>query len=237
MYTQTRDRYIFDVDGTLTPSRGTIDSEFAEWFVNFCNTHLVYLVTGSDRAKTLEQLGETVYNACARVYQCSGSVVYIKDCRVQTLDWSINETAHQWLENELKRSEFPLRTGNHIEARPGMVNFSIVGRNCTLGERKLYVRWDQEHNERNSIADRFNADFPGITARVGGETGIDIFPTGCDKSQILRDFVGNERVIFFGDAMHEQGNDYPLAAANTAGTNHAVQNWQHTWEILREYDK
>ena len=232
MYTQTNDRYVFDVDGTLTPSRGTIDREFAEWFVDFCRTHLVYLVTGSDRAKTLEQLGETVYNNCARVYQCSGSVVYIADCRVQTLDWSINETAHQWLENELERSAFELRTGNHIEERPGMVNFSVVGRNATPNERRLYVKWDRETNERNNIADRFNQEFPGITARVGGETGIDIFPTGCDKSQILRDFEDNN-VIFFGDAMHEQGNDYPLAAANTAGTNYAVRDWQHTWEILQ----
>ncbi len=224
--------HVFDVDGTLTPSRGTIDPKFAEWFVEFCQNNLVYLVTGSDRAKTLEQLGKNVYNACAKVYQCSGSVVYIADCRVQTLDWKIPETGHQWLENELKRSEFVLRTGNHIEERPGMVNFSIVGRNCTLGERKLYVKWDQENNERNSIADRFNANFPGITARVGGETGLDIFPTGCDKSQILRDFEDGH-VVFFGDAMHKQGNDYPLAAAN-AGTNHAVQNWQHTWQLLKE---
>ena len=31
-------------------------------------------------------------------------------------------------------------------------------------------------------------NFPSIEAVVGGETGIDIYPVGADKGQILRDF-------------------------------------------------
>ena len=50
--------FIFDVDGTLTPSRGTIDAGFKEFFMDFCNKNNVYLVTGSDRPKTIEQIGE-----------------------------------------------------------------------------------------------------------------------------------------------------------------------------------
>ena len=37
--------YIFDVDGTLTPSRGTIDPQFKKEFLAFARTHNVYLVT------------------------------------------------------------------------------------------------------------------------------------------------------------------------------------------------
>ena len=44
--------FIFDVDGTLTPSRGTIDPEFKEFFMAFAKKNNVYLVTGSDRPKT-----------------------------------------------------------------------------------------------------------------------------------------------------------------------------------------
>ena len=64
--------YLFDVDGTLTPSRGVMDNEFKEWFLNFCRDSNVSLVTGSDKLKTVEQIGENLYNACARVYNCSG---------------------------------------------------------------------------------------------------------------------------------------------------------------------
>ena len=36
-----------------------------------------------------------------------------------------------------------------------MINYSIVGRGATLGERKLYVSWDTENDERNRIAKEF----------------------------------------------------------------------------------
>ena len=49
--------YIFDIDGTLTPSRGRIDPEFETFFKSFINKNKVSLVTGSDRPKTLEQIG------------------------------------------------------------------------------------------------------------------------------------------------------------------------------------
>ena len=89
-----------------------------------------------------------------------------------------------------------------------MVNFSVVGRNATMGERKLYVEWDNENNERNSIAKKFKKQFPSIEAVVGGETGIDIYPVGADKGQILRDFNVKNDSFFFGDRMDNDGNDY-----------------------------
>ena len=46
-------KYIFDVDGTITPSRKEIVHEFWAPFLIFCREHDVYLVTGSDREKTV----------------------------------------------------------------------------------------------------------------------------------------------------------------------------------------
>ena len=65
--------FLFDVDGTLTPTRELINKEFSKFFYKFCKNNEVYIVTGSDRAKTVYQLGETLYNKAKRVYQCSGS--------------------------------------------------------------------------------------------------------------------------------------------------------------------
>lgn len=39
--------YVFDVDGTLTPSRGIMDEEFANWMEHFTTHNACYLVTGS----------------------------------------------------------------------------------------------------------------------------------------------------------------------------------------------
>ena len=50
-------KFIFDVDGTLTDSRQQIDLSFEVYMIKFCCKYDVYLVTGSDRAKTIEQVG------------------------------------------------------------------------------------------------------------------------------------------------------------------------------------
>lgn len=230
-------RFIFDVDGTLTPSRQEMNPEFQRWFTGFQEHNMVYLVTGSDRLKTLEQVGSMVYNFANRVYNCSGSDVWEQDKNVYTSEWTLPEKETKFLTQCMTESEFPLRTGLHFEHRPGMCNFSIVGRNATLGERKLYVEHDVRIDERNRIAKAFNIMFPDCKAVVGGETGIDIFPKGCDKSQILRDFDTKDELHFFGDAMHPEGNDYPLKKEiidNDLGLCYNVKNWEETWKILRK---
>ena len=229
--------YIFDVDGTLTPSRGVIDPTFKKWFLDFCSKNNVYLVAGSDKPKTVEQIGSEIYNKCKKVYQCSGSEVYIGDDVCYVTTWTVPDDARQWLLNALEDSDFDIRTGNHIEQRVGMVNFSVVGRNDNQQERKAYVDYEAWNGERRFIADLFNADFPHLEATVGGETGIDIAPKGSDKSQILRDFDKYDEIYFFGDAIFDGGNDYPLASAltnfNTISTSYRVENWKDTFNKLK----
>lgn len=230
-------RFIFDVDGTLTPSRKKIDKEFAKFFFDFCKTNYVYFVTGSDRDKTVEQLGNTLYRMAERVYNCSGCDVYEGNKNIHTSSWKLPELAEQFLTQCMNESEFVLRTGLHFEHRPGMCNFSVVGRNATLGERKLYVEHDVRINERNRIAKAFCTLFPDIDAKVGGETGIDIFPKGSDKSQILRDFDPNDILHFFGDDMHTEGNDYPLKKEiidKDLGFCYNINDYNETWKILRD---
>ncbi len=232
-------KFIFDVDGTLTPSRGKIDNDFKKFFVEFCMNNNVYLVTGSDKPKTVEQIGNELYSMAKRVYNCSGSEVWVGDKQIKTNDWKIPYNVRSWLLDKLEESDFPLRTGLHIEERVGMVNFSIVGRNATIGERKLYVDYDKEKNERNLIADLFNKEFPELVARPGGETGIDISPVGKDKSQIIYDFDKDDTLHFFGDRMDPQGNDYPLKKVivdNDLGFAIQVNGWENTWEMLDAYN-
>ena len=229
-------KFIFDVDGKLKPSRGRIDEKFERFFFDFCTNNHVYLVTGSDKPKTVEQVGIKIYNQCKRVYQCNGNDVYEGSTNVRTTDWQLPDLARTFLISCEYESGFSLRTGNHIEERPGMVNFSVVGRNATHEQRAEYVVYDTKENERIKIANAFNVMFPDLEAKVGGETGIDISPKGADKSQILNDFdLNNDNIIFFGDAMQLGGNDEPLATANKNGRNYHVKGWEHTWEILREY--
>ena len=231
-------KYIFDVDGTLTPSRQKIDSEFLNFLLNFAKQNDVYLVTGSDRPKTIEQIGKELYFACQRVYNCSGSDVYEKDILIYRDEWTLPSDAEEFLMDELHHSKFPVRTGNHIERRPGGVNFSVLGRGSEviLEEREEYVKWDINTGERKGIADRFKKRFPEIGCQVGGQTGLDISPLGCDKSQILRDFKPIDLIYFFGDKLKEGENDYPLGHAieqRSLGMVFKVTDYHHTWNLLK----
>ena len=68
--------YVFDVDGTLTPSRQKMDEAFKRFFSRFASRNFVYLVTGSDKDKTMEQVGADLYGLADRVYNCSGNHVF-----------------------------------------------------------------------------------------------------------------------------------------------------------------
>ena len=231
-------KYIFDVDGTLTPSRQKIDSEFLNFLLNFAKQNDVYLVTGSDRPKTIEQIGKELYFACQRVYNCSGSDVYEKDILIYRDEWTLPSDAEEFLIDELHHSKFPVRTGNHIERRPGGVNFSVLGRGSEviLEEREEYTKWDINTGERKNIAERFKKRFPEIGCQIGGQTGLDISPLGCDKSQILRDFKPIDLIYFFGDKLKEGENDYPLGHAieqRRLGMVFEVTDYHHTWDLLK----
>tara|TARA_Y100000385_G_C13064554_1_gene626084 strand:- start:1150 stop:1857 length:708 start_codon:yes stop_codon:yes gene_type:complete len=228
-------KFIFDVDGTLTPSRQHIDKDFKKFFLDFCGSNDVFLVTGSDYAKTLEQLGEEICHKVKVIYNCSGNDVWSLGVNLYSKEWKVPQELDSLFNGWLQASSFPLRTGNHIEHRPGCANFSIVGRNCTLGERKLYIKHDLDNRERESIAHQINSDFKDITASVGGETGIDIYPTGWDKGQIIHEFNSFDKLYFFGDKTEPGGNDEPLA--KLIKQTFQVKDWQDTYERLQYFQE
>ena len=226
-------KFIFDVDGTLTDSRQQIDLSFEVYMIKFCCKNDVYLVTGSDREKTIDQLGLDICYRAKRVYNCSGSDVYVKDKNIYTSEWKPYGSLINFLSDELDYSTFPYKTGNHIEHRPGGINFSILGRgNDSMKHRDEYVKWDINTGERVLIADRTKNEFPDLNIQIGGQTGIDI--SDSDKSQILRDFNPEDEIHFYGDMMEEGQNDYPLAKAlkEMGGYPHHVKNWEDTRTLL-----
>ena len=93
-------KFIFDVDGTLTDSRQQIDLSFEAFMIKFCCRYDVYLVNGSDREKTVEQVGLDICYRSKRVYNCSGSDVYEKDNNVFKSDWKPSRKLINFLSDE-----------------------------------------------------------------------------------------------------------------------------------------
>ena len=225
-------KFLFDVDGTLTDARKPIDPEFEKFMLDFiCNHHCI-IVTGSDRPKTLEQIGLTLTNTFSRVYHCSGNHMFVGAQEQRRNTWSLSKEQYKFLEDQLDRIEYSEKTGNHIEQRIGTANFSICGRNADWQQRAQYVEWEEHNHAREIVALAFNEQFDDVVAQVAGETSLDIFPIGCDKGQVLNDYK-DSRTIFFGDNCFPGGNDHSAAQASTHF--HQIdRGYKQTWEILKK---
>ena len=221
---------MFDVDGTLTDPRRTIVPEFKEFMFDFVANNTCMIVTGSDRPKTVEQIGEDLTNSFARVYHCSGNHVFVSGEEVYKSDWTLTEAQQTFLQTILPSFGYPEMTGNHIEQRTGTPNFSIVGRNADWYQRARYADWEKSNLGRYIVAMYYNQEFNDSIAQVAGQTSIDIFKKGCDKSQAIREHEGT--TIYFGDHCNPGGNDFTAAQASTSF--HQIdQGYKQTWEILK----
>jgi len=241
--------YIFDVDGTLTPSRLPMTKEFQKFFKKWIKKNKFYLVTGSDLPKLQEQMDFLDIEA-EGIFTCCGNQFWKPDPHIVNTSaeliyenkFELTSKLKNTLEVMLMSSQYKHRYGNHIEDRGSMVNFSIVGRNCTQEQRDKYFEWDKEKGERKKISTFLKHKFPDLDAVIGGQISIDIYPKGMDKSQVFgiieQDrLVQPDEYIFIGDRIENGGNDYPLAQLmdDLEGCDwYQTSGWKKTQKILEK---
>ena len=226
--------YVFDVDGTLTPSSKEIDKKFEEFFLDFATKNDVTIVGGSTYDMIKEQLGEDICNRVDSVFACQGTQQY-KNGEVQfkeEVEWPshLNEV----LRTFLVQSSWNYKYSSNINNRDSMINFSVVGRDCPPEKRTEYNLWDNQIGERHYIANYINKYFPTLECTIGGEISVDITPKGVGKHKILDHIEGD--ITFFGDKCDEGGNDYSLAEKlkESDQTVYQVTDWEDTQRRLKE---
>lgn len=237
--------YIFDVDGTLTPSRQPATERMVDFLLEWGSRHRFYLCSGSDLEKIREQLPEEFLDMSRGIFSCMGNSFHRRGEEVYKRDFKPTPGLKDDLLRFMKESEFPLRCGNHIEERVGMWNFSVIGRNATLEERAEYHKWDMENGERARIADEINRKYQGkIVGTVGGEISIDINNQNRDKSQVFPEILKRElidrKLAFIGDRTLPGGNDYALARAiddYAYGSVYQTESWEETIDILNRLEE
>lgn len=213
-----RDLLLFDIDGTLTPSRLAIAPEMTAALDEARRHFDLGIVGGSDRPKQLEQLA-----GAAHLFRWSfaenGTVAFENGAllRQNSMAEHLGEAKLQAVIDFCLRYiadlRLPVKRGTFIEYRNGLLNASPIGRNCTQQEREEFAAFDREHRVLGGFADALNRRFgpEGLTVAVGGQISVDIFPLGWNKTYCLQ-FVDAlyRRIFFFGDKTHPGGNDYEL---------------------------
>lgn len=234
--------YLFDVDGTLTPPRRPMLARFALLYQEFCQRFPVYLVSGSDYEKILEQVPDKIIAMIDGVFGCSGATLHKKGAQIYARDHNFSQPLIEFCQNFIDASPYRERTGNHIEFRRGMINLSVVGRNATQEQRKAYQLFDTRHGERVKFIKQLNQMRLGYQANIGGQISIDIAPLGWDKSVVKGEIdrqIPGALIEFFGDRIKAGGNDKPLADALMADKAslhqvHFVASYKQTAKILSQ---
>ncbi len=234
---------IFDMDGTLTESRQHISDEMIQALMKIPNSYKKYLVTGSDMAKVEEQIPiEVLLAVFDKVFACNGTRVFNTNLdlddetrpvepelihKVNLSDFYSESDLNHIMNTLLKlahETHTKIKTGTFVEWRESQINFSVVGRNCTSGQREDYVKWDNKSGERKKLVEQLEDKFQGwgLSFRLGGQISIDVTRQGWDKSYAFNNISEKpEDCVFFGDKIVPGGNDYDIAVL--CGKYHDVQ--------------
>ena len=243
--------FLFDVDGTLTLPRLKISREMLELLekINMKKTYNrketvdMGFVGGSDLQKQIEQIGGENMSLFTWKFAENGLVSYCGDELINktSLIDHIGEGGYQKLVNVclrvLSHTYVPVKRGQFIELRNGMINISPIGRSCSQKERDEFEAWDKIHKARERMIFKIKeelAEIPELDMQfsIGGQISIDIFPRGWDKTYCLQ-FVSDkyDDIYFFGDKTLPGGNDYELYKHERVNGIH-VENYRETMEIL-----
>ncbi|KIH45698.1 eukaryotic phosphomannomutase [Ancylostoma duodenale] len=180
------------------------------------------VVGGSDLAKIIEQLADSKEDLLSRfdyVFSENGLVGFkgTEQFPSKAIQDHIGEEKLQKLINFTLRyfSEItlPVKRGNFIEFRKGMLNLSPIGRSCSQAERDQFVIYDKEHKIREKFVKALQENFAdyGLCFVIGGQISVDAYPVGWDKTYCLQYIEKDYDVIhFFGDKTMPGGNDHAI---------------------------
>lgn len=245
--------YAFDVDGTLTESRQKISYENGAALIKLLFNSKVAIITGGSFERIKEQILDPL-EKIAQKTDCDlrlenlillptnggGLFMYDKHWKEKTshkLKISDKNKITEAIQ-KIDRADPELANntpyGDEIQDRGSEITYSALGDKAPLDLKK---NWDPDFKKRLKIQAELKDRLPNFEVKIGGTTSIDITPKGMDKAfaikQAMQEFDLNKNdILFFGDAVYPNGNDFPVAqlgvqtirVSSTSETGKIIQN-------------
>jgi phosphomannomutase len=217
---------VFDLDGTLAPSKSPIDAEMAAMIDKLLSIIKVAIISGGEWEQFQKQVlahlaGDERLKNLSLLPTC-GTRFYKYDHGWDKL-YAEDFTAEQKrkivssLNAAIKQAGLKAERvwGEVVEDRGSQITFSALGQEAPLNEK---VKWDPDFTKRKKMKAILDTLIPEFSVRLGGATSIDVTKHGIDKAygiRKLRDILGIaiHEMIFIGDALFPGGNDYPAEQA------------------------
>ena len=217
---------VFDLDGTLAPSKSSLAPQTAGLLRDLLGIIRVAVISGGAWAQFEMQLlsdlpqdsflaNLSLLPTCGtKFFQYNGEwkELYSEDLTaeqkrkiIDSLDKAAGEAGYR--ANKV--------WGDVIEDRGSQVTYSALGQQAPLAEKQ---KWDPDFAKRKKITAILETLIPEFSIRMGGATSIDVTKPGIDKAYGIGKLsetldVSLKEMVYIGDALFPGGNDYPAEQA------------------------
>jgi HAD superfamily hydrolase (TIGR01484 family) len=234
---------VFDLDGTLAPSKSSIDPEMAALLGGLLAVVKVAIISGGAMPQFESQVlahlpaaGDfanlSLLPTCGtRFYRYDGTwkLLYAEDLSAAQKKTIVDAMTAAVAQAGVT---VPRTWGETIEDRESQITYSALGQHAPLEEKE---RWDPDFAKRKRIKALLDVSLAAFSVRLGGSTSIDVTLPGIDKAygiRKLRDILGvpEKAMIYVGDALFPGGNDAP--ARETGATCIQVRDPDETKRVI-----
>jgi len=236
----------FDLDDTLAPSKSPVDPRMLEVFARLLARTRVAVISGGNfeqfEAQLLSRLEGVDESSLERLHllpTCGTRYERREGGTWRTvyrehLTPAERDAAFDALREEALRLGFwHVDTwGEVLEDRGSQVTFSALGQHAPVAQKQA---WDPDGSKKNALRSAVAERLPSLEVRSGGSTSVDVTRRGIDKAYGMRKLAEHTGVdladmLFVGDRLDPDGNDYPVKAMGVAC--HEVTGWEDTVEFL-----
>lgn len=245
----SKDLIIFDLDGTLAPSKSPIEPEMLELLLRLLEKKRVVVISGGGFNQFEKQIlaalpAEHVNFKNLTLMPASGSIMYTwKNGWVKEYGKKFTPQEKEKIISALEASLDEAGIAGPdivygppiIEDRETQITFSDFGQKAPL---EVKSQWDPDHSKREKIVSFLKKRIPEFSIHIGGATSIDITHQGVDKAYAIRKLsekfkIPVERMLYIGDALFPGGNDEP--AIRAGATTKQISGPEETKELIKSW--
>jgi len=213
---------VFDLDGTLAPSKQPLDRGVGEWIAKLLAVCRVAVISGGAWTQFQTQLLTNLPHDAPldrlSLLPTSGTRFYKYDGAWQQLyaeDFTADEKTQiiVALNQVFDASGFKpdKHWGDTIEDRGSQITLSALGQQAPLD---IKDKWDPDFAKRKVMRARLVELLPQFSIGMGGSSSLDVTRPGVDKAYGIAKLkqelgIAIADMLFVGDALFEGGNDYP----------------------------
>jgi phosphomannomutase len=239
---------VFDLDGTITPSKSPMDAEMASLFSRILDRMMIAVITGGgfERFEAQFQALDCTSEQRRRLFffPTTGTRFYkFIDSWEQVYADEMTEEERQKIKDAFAQAykDIDYRDpetvyGEVVEDRGTQVTFSACGQQAPLEVKEAFKA---AHDDRRlALAEAVRKHLPDFEVKVPGVTSIDVTRKGIDKGYGIGKIeehlgISVSEMVFVGDALYEGGNDHPVIRTGIETV--AVKGPEETKVVLKEW--